>query len=97
LNPFCEALNPHDPVPLHDERSPNLEAMGVLTVTQARENLAELIESTHRDGEPLVLTQSGRPVAVMLDHAVFERLREAAHEALLGAPRSLGETELGLA
>ncbi len=85
------------PSPLHDEGSINLEAMGVLTVTQARENLAELIEGTHRDGEPLVLTQSGRPVAVMLDHEVFERLREAAHEALLRAPRTLGETELGLA
>jgi prevent-host-death family protein len=70
--------------------------MGVLTVTQARENLAELIESTHRDGEPLVLTQSGRPVAVMLDHAVFERLRQAAHDTLLRAPRTLLDSELGL-
>ncbi|MFN9643673.1 MAG: type II toxin-antitoxin system Phd/YefM family antitoxin [Cyanobacteriota bacterium] len=72
--------------------------MGVLTVTQARENLAELIEGTHRSGEPLVLTQSGRPVAVMLDHAVFERLRLAAWDALAAAtPGPLAEAEWGLA
>jgi prevent-host-death family protein len=72
--------------------------MGEFTVTQARENLAELIEGTHHSGEPLVLTQSGRPVAVMLDHAVFECLRQAAQAALAVAPGPLaGESELGLA
>jgi prevent-host-death family protein len=71
--------------------------MGVLTVTQARENLAELIDTTHRSGEPVVLTRAGRPVAVMLDHAVFERLLEAADEALDRSLRTLDETALGLA
>jgi len=61
--------------------------MGVLTVTQARENLAELIDTTHRSGEPVVLTRAGRPVAVMLDHAVFERLVEAADDASDRSPR----------
>ena len=71
--------------------------MGMLTVTQARENLAEIIESTHRSGEPMVLTRAGRPVAVMLDHAVFERLVEAVDEAHEGGVRKVAETELGLA
>jgi prevent-host-death family protein len=48
--------------------------MGELTVSQARENLAELIDRTQRSGEPVVLTRHGRPVAVVLDHALFERL-----------------------
>jgi len=48
--------------------------MGELTVSQARENLAELIDNTRRSGEPVVLTRHGRPVAVVLDHALFERL-----------------------
>ncbi len=56
------------------------EAVVVLSVTQARENLAELIDTTQRSGEPMVLTQAGRPVAVMLDHAVFARLVQAADE-----------------
>jgi prevent-host-death family protein len=71
--------------------------MGVLTVTQARENLAEIVDSTHRSGEPMVLTRAGRPVAVMLDLAVFERLVEAADESHEGGVRKAAETELGLA
>ncbi|MFM1902011.1 MAG: Antitoxin Phd YefM, type toxin-antitoxin system [Cyanobacteriota bacterium] len=37
--------------------------VGVLTVSQAREHLSELIDSTQRSGEPVVLTRHGRPVA----------------------------------
>jgi prevent-host-death family protein len=37
--------------------------MGEIAVSQARENLAEVIESTQRTGEPIVLTRHGRPVA----------------------------------
>jgi prevent-host-death family protein len=48
--------------------------VGELTVSQARENLAELIDRTQRSDEPVVLTRHGRPVAVVLDHALFERL-----------------------
>jgi len=54
--------------------------MGELTVSLARENLAELIDSTQRSGEPVVLTRHGPPVAVVLDHALFERLVAAADE-----------------
>ena len=71
--------------------------MGVLTVAQARENLAELIDTTHRSGEPVVLTRAGLPVAVMLDHAVFERLVEAADDASDRSRRTQAETDLGLA
>lgn len=71
--------------------------MGVLTVTQARENLAELIDTTNRSGEPVVLTRAGRPVAVMLDHAVFERLVEAADDSSDRSPRMQAETDLSLA
>jgi len=54
--------------------------MGELTVSQAREHLAELIDSTQRSGEPVVLTRHGRPVAVVLDYALFERLVAAVEE-----------------
>ena len=59
----------------------NWGAMGEIAVSQARENLAEVIESTQRSGEPIVLTRHGRPVAVVLEHAAFERLVAAADEA----------------
>jgi len=54
--------------------------MGELTVSQARENLAELIDDTQRSDKPVVLTRHGRPVAVVLDHALFERLVATADE-----------------
>ncbi len=59
----------------------NWGSMGEIAVSQARENLAEVIESAQRSGEPIVLTRHGRPVAVVLDHAAFERLVAAADEA----------------
>jgi prevent-host-death family protein len=55
--------------------------MGVIAISQARENLAEVIESTQRSGEPIVLTRHGRPVAVVLEHAALERLVAAAEDA----------------
>jgi prevent-host-death family protein len=54
--------------------------MGELMVSQARENLGELIDNTRRSGEPVVLTRHGRPVAVVLDHVLFERLVAAADD-----------------
>jgi prevent-host-death family protein len=56
-------------------------SMGEIAVSQARENLAEVIETTQRSGEPIVLTRHGRPVAVVLEHGAFERLVAAADEA----------------
>lgn len=55
--------------------------IGEIGISQARENLAEVIESTQRSGEPIVLTRHGRPVAVVLEHAAFERLVAAAEDA----------------
>lgn len=49
-----------------------VELMVELTVSQARENLAELIDTTQGSGEPVVLTRHDPPVAVVLDHALFE-------------------------
>ena len=59
----------------------NWGSMGEIAVSHAPENLAEVIESTQRSGEPIVLTRHGRPVAVLLEHAAFERLVAAADEA----------------
>ncbi|MFM9102122.1 MAG: type II toxin-antitoxin system Phd/YefM family antitoxin, partial [Cyanobium sp.] len=50
----------------------NWGSMGEITVSQAREKFAEVIESTQRSGEPIVLTRHGQPVAVVLEHAAFE-------------------------
>ncbi len=52
-----------------------------MSVSQARENLVEIIDTSQRTGEHVVLTRQGKPVAVLLDHALFERLMDVAEEA----------------
>ena len=49
---------------------------------QAREHLIEVIDSTQRTGEPVYLTRRGRPVAVVIDPIVFEKLLNDAEDAL---------------
>jgi prevent-host-death family protein len=83
--------------------------MTEIAVSEAREHLSELIESTHRTGEPVYVTRRGRPVAVILDPEQFERIIEnfeaaADREALRQAradddyvPWDEVKAELGLA
>lgn len=51
-------------------------------VSEARNNLAELIDATRRTGEPIYVTRRGRPVAVIVDPDVYQRLLDAAEDAL---------------
>ena len=56
--------------------------MTEIPVSQARENLAEVIESARRTGEPVYLTRRGRAVAVVVDPGVFNKLIDDAEDAL---------------
>ena len=56
--------------------------MSEMAVSDAREQLAAVIESARRTGEPVYLTRRGQPVAVLLDPTKFERLVEDAEAAL---------------
>lgn len=56
--------------------------MSEMTVSDAREHLAEVIASASRSGDPVYLTRRGKPVAVVVDPAVFERLLSDAEDAL---------------
>ncbi len=56
--------------------------MNEIAVSQTREHLAEVIDSTQRTGEPVYLTRRGRPVAVVIDPIVFEKLLTDAEDAL---------------
>ena len=51
-------------------------------MSEARENLAEVIDSAQRTGEPVYLTRRGRAVAVVVDPVVFERLVNDAEDAV---------------
>ncbi len=56
--------------------------MTEMPVSQAREHLAEVINSASRTGEPVYLTRRGRAVAVVVDPEVFEKLLDDAEDAL---------------
>jgi prevent-host-death family protein len=53
-----------------------------VAVSEARERLAELIDTTRRTGEPIHVTRRGRPVAIILDPDVYQRLLDDAEDAL---------------
>jgi prevent-host-death family protein len=53
-----------------------------LAVSTAREHLADAIEAARRTGEPVYVTRRGKRVAVLMDAEAFERLVEAAEDAI---------------
>lgn len=67
--------------------------MTEMAVSAAREHLAQVIESAQRSGEPVYLTRRGRPVAVVVDPVVFERLLESAEDALDRAELALARED----
>ena len=62
-------------------------------MSQARENLAAVIESASLTGEPVYLTRRGRTVAVVLDPHVFEKLVGDAEDALDTAELAVAREE----
>ena len=55
--------------------------MTEVAVSDARSRLAEMIEQSHRSGEPISVTRRGRRVAVILDSEAFDRLLDSADDA----------------
>lgn len=67
--------------------------MSEMAVSEAREHLADVIESAQRTGEPVYLTRRGRAVAVVVDPGVFEKLLDDAEDALDRAELTLAREE----
>ena len=67
--------------------------MTEMAVSEAREHLAEVIDSAQRTGEPVYLTRRGRAVAVVVDPVVFEKLLDDAEDALDRAELALARNE----
>lgn len=53
-----------------------------VTASDARQRLAALIDAARLTGEPIRVTRRGRPIAVILDAASYERLVEEAEDAI---------------
>ncbi|GAC1373911.1 MAG: hypothetical protein NVS3B21_33880 [Acidimicrobiales bacterium] len=56
--------------------------MSELAVSEARERLAEVIESTRASKEPVYVTRRGRRVAVIMDPDAYESLVAAAEDTV---------------
>ena len=67
--------------------------MTEMAVSEAREHLADVIDSAQRTGEPVYLTRRGRAVAVVVDPVVFEKLLDDAEDALDRAELALARNE----
>jgi len=67
--------------------------MTEMAVSEAREHLAELIDSAQRTGEPVYLTRRGRAVAVIVDPVVFEKMLDDADDALDRAELAIARDE----
>ncbi len=66
-----------------------------VTLSEAQNRLAEVIEETRRSGEPTWVTRDGQRIAVILDSDVFDRLVDLAEDAMdrreLNAARADGD------
>ncbi len=51
-------------------------------VSEARENLADVIEEANRTGDPIAVTRRGKRVAVLVDPAEYERLTSSLEDVL---------------
>ena len=67
--------------------------MKEMPVSEARDHLAEVIDDARLRGEPVYLTKRGRPVAVVLDPEVYERLVDAAQDLLDRAALELSRAD----
>lgn len=53
-----------------------------MTVTEARDRLADAIDQARTSHEPVMLTRRGRRIAVLVDADDYARLSELAEDAL---------------
>lgn len=49
---------------------------GIVPLGEFKARASRLLRSLNDDGEPLVITQNGRPTAVVLSPVAFEQMRE---------------------
>ena len=64
------------------------------TISELRENISTSIEKLKDSGQPLIITQQGKPAAVMLDVASYQQLTED-YEVIAGILRGLRDSQAG--
>ena len=77
------------------------------TATDLRRNLGKLLNQLRHRGDSIVVTRGGKPVAALVDHALYERIRslrksfaaltDEIGEAYANVPAETAEAEISAA
>ena len=71
------------------------DAMKTVSYTDARNQLASLMEAANADREPVAITRNGAASVVLVDAAEYSAMAETFH--LLSSPRNADRLRKGLA
>ena len=71
------------------------DAMKTVSYTDARNQLASLMEAANADREPVAITRNGAASVVLVDAAEYAAMAETFH--LLSSPRNADRLRKGLA
>ncbi len=74
---------------------PHSDAMKTVSYTDARNQLASLMEAANADREPVAITRNGAASVVLVDAAEYAAMAETFH--LLSSPRNADRLRKGLA
>lgn len=74
------------------------------TAGALRQNLGEMLGQVHRQGDSIIISEDGQPVAALIDIALFERIRRVQNRfdqlssrvatAFVSIPESEGTAEI---
>ena len=65
------------------------------TAMSVRQNLGELLNQVHYRGDSIVVTKDGKPVAALVDYALYERIRRL-RESFAAVTDRLGQVYAGV-
>ena len=67
---------------------------GIVPLGEFKTNASKIIREMAGSDEPLVITQNGRPAAVLMSPTAFQELREQ-HEIALAVAEGVADSEAG--
>ena len=92
MNPSLLATAPMDDRIMYTKQS---VCMKTVSYTEARNQLASLIELANADRDPVTITRNGAAVVVLVDASEYAAMAETIH--LLSSPKNASRLHKGLA